>query len=145
MSPTFRKFVLAYDWDWVQTRLDLVYSTNMKGIIAEDENGVRVAAAMFDGWHDNSVCVHQVIENPLILRHGFYEQVAEYVFVTCDRGIMYGLIPSSNKKALKLDANIGFVEKTRLKDAIRPGEDMVIMELRKENCRFLRPELREAS
>ena len=69
----------------------------------------------------------------MVLRHGFKEETFDYVFETCDRGIVYGLTPSDNEKALKFNKHIGLVELYRMKDAHKIGVDLVLQEIRKED------------
>lgn len=140
----FRPLDYHRDWQWVQINLPIAWTSDTKGIVAENEEGERLGAAICDQWTWTSVTVHQIILAPMILRHGFFEEVAEYVYVHADRAIMYGLVPSDNKRALKLNKNIGFTEVARLKDAVNFGIDMVILELRKNDCRFLSDELKDA-
>jgi len=127
------------DWPTIKCHLDLHLVEDTKGIMVEDAaTGDFLGAAIFDHWMGNSVQVHQIILHPMILRHGFLEEVSKYVYLTGGRGIMYGLIPESNEKALKLDKHIGFTEIGRMPDAVRPGEGVVVMEMRKEDCRYLK-------
>ena len=110
---------------------------DMQGIVAENECGHFQGCAIFGHWSPSSVQAHVIVENPMLLRHGFLEEAARYVFITCDRGVIIGLVPSNNEKALKLDAHIGFKEVGRVRDGHDFGVDTVIMELRRENCRWL--------
>jgi len=98
-----------------------------------------------DTWTENSVVIHQAVLTPMLLRHGWLEEVADYVFNTAKRKLMIGLVPSNNEAALKLNDHIGFTETYlndhigftetyRIKDAIADGIDTVIMELRAEDC-----------
>jgi len=141
---TFLPLERTEHWDDLNSDLRHKLREDMTGFVGVDETGSILCAAIFDNWTSTSVQVHQVIRNPFVIRHGFFAEVSKYVYVTCDRAIMYGLVRASNKKALKLDLNIGFTEVARLKDAVMFGEDMVILELRKEDCKFLPQEFREA-
>ena len=144
MKTQFRSMKKADIQKIKDAGLEFVLMENTKGIVGE-MNGKMACAAVFDSWAHTSVCVHQLILNPFCIRHGFFEEVAKYVYVQADRAIMYGLVRSSNKKAIKLDLNIGFTEIARLKDGVMFGEDLVILELKKEDCRFLPKDYREAA
>ena len=50
---------------------------------------------------------------------------------------IYGMVPGDNAKAIKINEHIGFTVKMRLEDAWADGIDYVVMELKKENCRYL--------
>lgn len=143
MDVVFTHMDVTRDWVWIQNHLPLHWTDDTVGIIAVDKDGRRVAAAIFDSWTYNSVNVHQIIVQPWVLRHGWFQEIAKYVYITAGRRIMYGLVPSDNAKALKLNKNIGFEEICVLKDAVEDGVDMHVLELRKENCRFLVEEVEE--
>lgn len=50
--------------------------------------------------------------------------------------MMHSLVPANNTKALSVDKKIGFKEVTRLKDAFKQGVDYVLLEMRKEDCKY---------
>ena len=85
---------------------------------------------------------HILILNPMVLRSDFIGVCCEFVFETKGRDVMYGMVPGNNEKAMKFNRHIGFTEKCRFEGAFQKGVDYVIMELRKENCKYL---LREAA
>lgn len=136
MSVTFRGILDDDDWDWILDRNHLNLCADTTGIIAVDANGTRMAATVMDTWTETSVQVHFIIDNPMVLRHKFFEEVSKFVFDTSKRLIMYGLVPANNEKSLRVTAKIGFKELTRLKDAFKQGIDYVLLELRKEHCNF---------
>ena len=52
------------------------------GIVAVNKaTGEQVAACVMDNWTNNSVQCHYIIDTPIVLRHGFLECVANYIFV----------------------------------------------------------------
>lgn len=51
---------------------------------------------------------------------------------------VFGLVRSSNLKALDFDLNVGFKVEAVLKDVFAPGEDTFVLALYREDCRFLR-------
>jgi hypothetical protein len=107
------------------------------GMVAYDDNTAEtVAIFLCEGWTKTSVQVHQVIINPMVLRHGFFEECARYVFTIAARKTMYGLVPSNNAKALSVNEKIGFTEIAILEDAYDEGIDYILMELKRDNCNF---------
>ncbi len=134
MNVTFRALSLKRDWNWVVSVLECHFVEDTKGIIAEDENGNRLGVCICDTWTENSVVIHQAVLTPMLLRHGWLEELADYIFNTAGRKLVIGLVPSNNEAALKLNDHIGFTETYRIKDAIADGVDTVIMEIRAEDC-----------
>lgn len=129
---------IARDWGWVKSHVGCHLTEDSTGIIAVDRDGNYAAACVMDNWTGNSVNVHFAILNPFVIKYGFFNEIAEMVFVHARRGIMIGLVPASNEKALKLDLHIGFTELFRIKDGYDHGVDYIVMELRRENCRWIR-------
>ena len=116
-----------------------------QGIVAYDEAGAIQAISAFDSFTVDACSVHLAIDNPIVLRHGFLTELAYHIFVTCNRKRIFGLVPSNNKKARKLDEHIGFKEVARIPDAVREGVDYIVYRMDKEACRWLPQELREAA
>lgn len=108
-----------------------------RGVVAVTNTGELVAAAIMDSWTENSCMIHVYIGNPMVLRHNFAEEVFKYVFVTSGRKVIIGCTPADNEKALKFNAHMGFKQITRIKDAYAPGIDLVVTEMRKENCKWI--------
>ncbi len=133
----FYPLVISRDWHWIQPRIHCQVCADTKGIVSVNERGEYDAACVFDAWSPNSVQAHICIENPWVIRHGFLREIADYVFNDCGRGIIIGPVPGDNTEALKFDKHIGFTEVGRIKDGFDHGVDYVILEMRREDCRWL--------
>ena len=136
MSVRFRSFVPA---DMVTVRQHMPYALTeaTAGVVAYDDVSHETWAILLaENWTATSVTVHQVIIKPMVLRRGWFETIADYLFTRAARKKLYGLVPSNNWRALSLNEKAGFVEVARLEDAYADGVDYVIMELRRENCPF---------
>lgn len=127
------------DWHWIAPRLRLKTTEDTKGIVSVNDKGEYDAVCVLNSWSPNSVQAHICIENPFVIRQGFLHEIADFVFNTCERGIMLGPVPGDNEEALKFDKHIGFEEVYRIKDGFDHGVDYVLMEMRRENCRWLEP------
>lgn len=125
--------------DYVRAVLTVPISTVTKGIIAIDSDNMPCAVCLADGWTHNACTVHHAIQRPMALR-GLFREFAGYVFHTAGKKMMIGVVESSHEKALRLNANIGFKEIYRIKDCYADGVDQIIMQLLKEDCRFLAKE-----
>lgn len=127
------------DKEWVSSHLSIPGVSDMNGIVAMTGEWP-AAACILHNWTYNSVMAHIVILKPIVLKHGFIQEVMEYVFNTCGRKIILGSVPSENLKALAFDTHIGFKEVHRVKDGFKDGSDIVLIELRKEDCRWIKDE-----
>lgn len=138
MDVGFRTLRLSSDWSWVRQRTGAILTEDTTGIVAMDKATGRVlAAVVLDTWSGSSVQAHIVIERPIVLRHGLFELVSDYVYRQAGCLTIAGVVPADNEKALKLDRHLGFKEVGRIHDGYAPGVDSVIMEMRRSDCRFL--------
>lgn len=135
---------LPHEWDWMRRRTHLIACEDSKGIVVYDNNGI-AAIAVFDSFTVDGCSVHLAIDNPLAIRHGLFSEVARHAFHACGRKRVFGLVPSNNEKALKLDRHIGFKEVARIPNAVAEGVDYIVMCMEKSECRWLPEELREAA
>lgn len=134
--PVTIRLIDKPDWPWIVALAAPVLCEDTTGIIAV-RDGARVAAAVFDSWSSNSCLAHLIIQDPLVLRHGFLHQAFRFVFLTRNRGMMTGLTPANNLKALKLNKHIGFREVYRIPDGHKRGVDSVLQIMTRDECRWL--------
>lgn len=97
-----------------------------------------IACVGYDHWTPNSVQMHIWIPRPQEVSRKFFQEGFRYPFEMCGKGLVVGLTPSNNTAALHFNQRVGFKEVYRMKDAWDVGTDVVVQEMRKENCRWLR-------
>lgn len=95
-----------------------------------------VAAVGYDHWTPNSVQMHIWIPRPQEMCRKFLQEGFRYPFE--HKGLVVGLTPGNNAPALHFNRRVGFKEVYRMKDAWDKGVDVVVQEMRKEDCRWLR-------
>ena len=140
MTIKFRALLSKEEWAWGKQRARPIRCEDSQGLVAYDENGVIQAIAVFDSFTVDACSVHFAIDNPFVIRHGFLHEIARHLFINCGRERIFGLVPSDNQKALKLDQHIGMVPVARIPDAMKRGVDYVVLCMKKEDCRWLLPE-----
>lgn len=137
MNVGFRPIDCQADWAWFNERNEVQLLPDMTSILAYDKDTNKLlAGCVMDTWTESSCQIHFCIDNPLVIRHGYFQEIAKFVYDVANRVVMYGLVPHNNAKALSVDKKIGFKEVTRLKDAFKLGVDFVLLEMRKEDCKF---------
>jgi len=137
MNVGFRSINSETDWDWFTLRNPVQLIPDMTSILAYDKDtGALLAGCVMDNWTETSCQAHLCIDVPLVVRHGFLNEIADFVYNTAGRLMIHSLVPANNLKALSVDKKIGFKEVTRLKDAFKQGVDYVLLELRKEDCKY---------
>lgn len=111
-----------------------------KGIAAIHDGSI-AAIAIFDTWTTNSCQIHIWINNPFVLKHGFAEEVFDFVFNKGGREVIIGVTPENNHSALKFIKHIGFKEVGRIPDAHEVGIDVILTTMRKADCKWIKPRL----
>lgn len=137
MTYEFKALNLRPEWEWISLRAECVLCDDTKGVMAYKDNEI-VAGVAMDSWSHNSCHIHIAVDDIWVFKHKFAEEVFNYIFNTCDKGVIIGVTPASNKKSLRFNERIGFIEVFRLKDGFEEGIDFVITEYRKENCEYIR-------
>ena len=132
----FKPLQTAEEKAWIDALFFPVWCHDSEAMVAY-HNGKIVAASVADSFTAVGCTVHWGIDNPMVLRHGFIENICYHLFVERDRKVIFGLVPANNLKALKLDKHIGFVEEARLREAYDVGVDLVILRMDKSSCRWL--------
>lgn len=84
--------------------------------------------------------MHIAIDDPSVITRTFVKAVMEYPFIQCDLTEVLALVDSANEKALNFDKRIGFQEVYRLEGAGAVGEDLILLRLRREECKWIRSE-----
>mgnify|MGYP005662725173 CR=1 FL=1 len=124
------------EWEWVSEKAGCSKCDDTKGVVAY--RGRKIAAVVaLDSWSYNSVTIHIAVDDILAFKHGFPEEVFNYVFKEANKGVVIGITPADNVKALKFNAHIGLEELYRIRDGYAIGVDYVVQQLRKENCRYI--------
>lgn len=118
-------------------------TANFRGIKLKSGNKV-LAVTGYDMWTPNSVQMHVWIQSAKALfSKKFIQESFRYPFEICHRGLVIGITPGDNKRALEFNRRVGFKIVHRVPDGWEPGTDVVIQEMRKEHCRWLDHEVSE--
>lgn len=97
-----------------------------------------IAACVVAGQFRRDTCsVHIAIDDPLALRAGFFTEVAHHLFDVCGMRSLFGTVPAKNAKALKFDKHIGFKEVAVVPGLFGEGEDCIVVEMKREDCKWL--------
>lgn len=140
----FTPLTTPHEWQWFKERTHVISCEDTQGIVAYRETGAIAGMVVFDTWTDSSVNVHFAIDDPACIRRGLFRETAIHAYHVGGKKRLFGLVPSNNTKALRLNKKIGFTEVARVPDAIDDGVDYIVMRLNKEDCRWLPALLKEA-
>ena len=123
------------------SRLALVQPTpDMQFVGWVDQNKLRICVGI-NAFLGKTCQIHVAFEpewtfTPKTLMHAVFR----YVFVTRDRELLIGIVNSNNEKAMKYDLHLGFSELYRIPKLHDDGGDIVILGMRKSECRYLKSE-----
>ena len=140
----FKALDLPEEWLWIQATCYVKACEDSQGIVAYDKNDRIVACFVADNFTPDGCNVHVTIANPLAIKYGFLHEAAKHLFITCNRTKIFGLVPATNKKALKLDTHIGFREVARVPDGYEEGVDCIILRMDRATCPWLNEQKRAA-
>lgn len=131
-------------YQWLISRAKCVATPHFRAIEALDGKGEIKGMVGYDGWLGNAAQMHVAFESAIAAR-ALLTPAFDYLFNFAGKEIALGLLPSHSTAALRFDLHIGFREVHRIKDGWAPGDDMVLLEMRKDECRWLRNSLRKVA
>ena len=132
------------EWAWFKKRTHTIQCEDTQGLVIYREGAIQ-AMAVFDSFGPSACNVHWAIDNPMVLKYGFFNEICHHAFIARGKQRIFGLVPSTNEKSLKLAAHVGMEEVARIPDAMGMGVDYVIMCMKRETCRWIAEEQREAA
>lgn len=125
-----------YELAWVVKRASVGLTPFATAIKAVDNAGVIRGMVCYDNRTHNSIEAHMAVDTPIAWRV-LLRAVFSYPFEQLHLGVLLGVIPASNARSLRMAKRLGLVEVHRVRDGWAAGEDLIIHELRRENCRWL--------
>lgn len=134
-------------YEWLVKRTAVELTTGFRAIEARDSrelycrlcgnyHGVVVGMVGYCGWTPNSVTLHVALDKPLALRE-ILKHAFEYPFLKGGRNVAIATVRAGNERIVNLCRHVGFKETYRVKDGFAVGEDIIVQELRKSDCRWL--------
>jgi hypothetical protein len=119
---------------WQRERTGVYFTEAAKGLAAVDSSGRYRGVVGYDQWTKNSVEAHMAVDTPIAWR-----TLLPHVFVWPFQhvGVILGIISASNVPSCRMVDALGFKQLNRIRDGWAPGEDLVLWEMRRENCSYL--------
>lgn len=90
-------------------------------------------------WAPNSARLHVAVERPWVIKY-LLEPGFAYPFQEVGVGLLIGITPANAIHAVKFNRHLGFREAHRIKNGWGVGVDLIVFEMRREECRWLKPE-----
>jgi len=121
-------------WEWMSKQTQIPWSTDLRTIAAIRDDGEIAAAVAFGSWTPESCFIHVAFDTPHSLTKGLLKATFQYPFESIGVKAIYGLTPKDLKKAIRFNKKIGFKQ-------IAETVDCVLLEMRREDCRYLKETL----
>lgn len=100
------------------------------------ETGELLGGVIYDGYTQNCIFMHQAGFHPRWMTRELLWIVFDYPFNKLGCAKVCGTIPSDAVELLEFNRRLGFKVETKITDAY-PSADMLILSMRREDCRWL--------
>lgn len=127
----------AEHFGWLLSRIGLAPGVDFKAIEAVDAKGEIRGMVGYDHWTHNSVNAHIALDSPIALR-SLIRAAFAYPFEQVGFGVLVCPVASDNEASMRLCRGLGFREAYRMRDGHDVGVDLVLWEMRREECRHLK-------
>lgn len=113
-------------------------SDDFQAIGRLNSEGRLIGVVAFNGFCGNVCQVHLAGDGNWVSRE-FIKAVFNYVFNQLNLVAIVAPIAANNLRALKFDLHFGMKEVHRVKDGWEAGVDLIILQMLKSECKYLRP------
>lgn len=126
------------DTHYIISRLGLYPTNAFVAVVMTNKAGDIVGSIGADHFTFNSCQLFIAVDGAAglqqLLRAGF-----DLAFNRAGMEIAYGIVNSDNAKSLRLTSKVGFKLKAKLEDGWRKGVHLMVFEIEKKDCLWLRP------
>jgi hypothetical protein len=130
-------------YPWLLERIGYAPTDRFTAIEAVDASGRIRGMIGYDCWTDNACQAHMAVDAPIVwrslLRPGF-----SYPFEELGLGLMLGIIRSDNRASVEMAKALGFRLTHSIQDGAARGVDLLLIEMKREECRWLSPRRKAA-
>lgn len=123
---------------WVANKVEQEASWGSFYAMGIESGGVLVAGIVFNNMNGSNATVHVAVTKANKLLPKLIEHGCNYAFCQCGLRRLTGLVEADNKKALAFDRHLGFEEEFVMKQAGSQGQDMVVLVMWRDSCRWIK-------
>lgn len=124
------------DLGWLVARTSCGLTPAAAAIKATDAGGRIVGMVGYDNWTENACQAHMAVATPMAWR-ALVRPAFAYPFLQAGKGVILAVIPAGNARSVDLASRFGFMVTHRVRDGWAVGEDLICLEMRRENCRWI--------
>ncbi len=129
---------------WLARQSGCTLTPGFRAIEAVDSHGAIRGMVGYCDWTANAVRAHMAVDSPIVWR-ALVRPAFEYPFLEAGKGVVLGFVDGGNARSVRLTRRLGFREAYRIRDACAVGRDLVVFEMRREDCMWLPEPLRKAA
>jgi RimJ/RimL family protein N-acetyltransferase len=118
--------------------LRMISTPNLRGVTLLVD-GEPVIVVGYDGWTAGSAMMHLWIKHPQYVGRDIIREVFKFPFDQADLRVVMAQVESRNERSLSLCRRLGFTTAAVIRDGYGPGNDMHVLELHRDNFRYLDP------
>lgn len=122
---------------WIEERTGCVLTRNARAIEAVREDGEIVGMVAYDNWTPASVQAHMAVDSAIVWRR-LLRAAFDYPFRFAGKSLLIGIIAANNERSVAAVESFGFIETHRFIDGWREGVDLIVYEMRRKDCRWLK-------
>lgn len=127
----------AEDFAWIAEKLRTPIAGDFRALKAVDSSGKIRGMVGFSHWTRNSVQALFAIDTPIAMR-SLLRPTFGVPFEQLGLGVMLTFVPSHSRRGLALAKSLGFREACRIKDGFASGDDLLLFEMTRAECPWLR-------
>lgn len=132
------------DINWLKERSGYLLCEDTEAFVCRHEGEIWAMAAM-DHWTNIGCNLHLAVDNPRAFKYGLAEAVCDHVFNKRGKKKIFGLVPSDNDKAIRLNTHMGADIVGMIDNYFGDGLHYVVMEATREKCARWLPKEQEAA
>lgn len=122
-------------YEWLDNKVGLAYSTDFRALARVIEGRI-VGVVGYNGFNGVSCFMHMAGEGPRWVTRKFLYHAFKYPFETLGFKMIFGLVPSGNTRALKMDLKLGFREILFIPGG-HPDGGLHLLQMNRDECRWL--------
>lgn len=125
--------------EWISEKVDANWTEGdvCFGVV---KDGKLIGGAMVSEWNGQNATLHQRIDSPYGMTKRLLYTTFKYAFETLGAARVSGFVRSGNRQAIKLNLKLGFKIEAVLHKFMPGQDDLVVMSMWRDECRFLHDE-----
>lgn len=123
-------------WSFLRDKIGIPWSTDFIGL-GRIQDGKLIAVVGYNNFTGTSCYMHMAGDHKRWVTKEFIREAFRYPFETLGLDMVFGVVPSGNIQALKMDRKLGFEEIVYIPGA-HPDGGIHLLQMKREDCRWLR-------